>query len=1094
MNNKKKVLATALALAMSIGTFAQALQLKLNNVTVKKAMTELKQKSGYSFVFEAGDVDTNKKVSVDATDLKQAIGQILERQSVSYEIKGKNIVISQKQSGKRVKDAKGLRRAFGTVKDAFGEPIIGATVKERGTSNGTVTDMDGNFSLAVAPEATLEISYIGYETQNLKSTDKLVDITMREDKEVLEEVVVVGYGTMKKSDLTGTTANIKSSDLNVNVTGNALESLQGKAPGVAVFNNNKPGEKPNIRVRGSGSISASNEPLYVVDGFPLMDGDISDINPADIESMEILKDASSTAIYGSRGANGVVMITTKTGKSGSKNLIVNTSVGVQMPGRLMNIVRGQDFVDYINAAYANAGSTSPFATSKPARTDVNWEKELLKSSALIQNYNLTFDGSNNGTSYMLSGGYYNQDGLVPTQDYEKFTFHTNLSHKFNSWLNVGVSLQYTYAIRNDQDNALKDVPRYGWATDSPYDEDGNPVIVSNPLVSEAWNPLIDFPNTTDRVTTNRIIVNAFAEAQIVKNLKYKLSIGQDVRNTRDYVFETSQVPLIVSANGKGKGSNDMNQRRSKVMENILTYSNEWDKHRFTATGVYSWQDYVYENIGASGTGFEMDQTGAWDMDLADRGSLDVYSTKNSNKLISYTGRVTYAYADRYLLTATARWDGSSRFGKDRKYGFFPSVGLGWRLSEEAFLRDNKVLTNLKLRGSFGITGNQEIGNYNSLPRLTASNYTDGKTSVVKGFRETIGNASLQWEKTNQWNFGVDLGLFDRININFDYYIRDTKDLLYNVPIPSTSGYSSILSNVGEVGNHGWELTIGGTVFKNQDWTVDASVNATYNKNEIKKLYGDVDRVLVGNNGNTGLNRELRVGQPVDGVYARHSLGIIKTEEQLAAYKEAVPSTAANAKLGDEMYEDINGDRKITADDYVCIGSVQPKYFYGLSLNVGYKDLTLNIYGQGGFKYASIMGAESFYVNGSAWTIGTSDTMGYLMAGENQLQNNLYFPTQYAYEHMWSPANPNGTFPAAGAHDIWLSDRSNGDWNYFILKNIQLTYNMAKLIGIKTVKRVDVSLNFQNFVTFANHRGYNPVSGDVSNPWAKAVILGVNLKF
>ena len=401
---------------------------------------------------------------------------------------------------------------------------------------------------------------------------------------------------------------------------------------------------------------------------------------------------------------------------------------------------------------------------------------------------------------------------------------------------------------------------------------------------------------------------------------------------------------------------------------------------------------------------------------------------------------------------------------------------------------------MKLRGSFGVTGNQEIGNYNSLPRLTSSNYTDGNTTVVKGFRETIGNTTLQWEKTDQWNFGIDLGLFNRVNINFDYYIRDTKDLLYNVPIPSTSGYSSILSNVGEVGNHGWELTIGGTIFKNQDWIVDASVNATYNNNEIKKLYGDVERVLVGNNGNTGLNRELRVGMPVDGVYARHSLGIIRTEEQLAAYKQTVPETAANAKLGDEMYEDVNDDGKITADDYICIGSIQPKYFYGLNLNVGYKDLTLSIYGQGGFKYASMTGAEAFYVNGTTWELGYADMSGYQMHGDNQLQNNLYFPTQYAYDRMWSTSNPNGTFPAPGAHDIWLSDRTNGNWKYFILKNIQFTYNMAKLIGIKTLKRMDVSLNFQNFVTFANHRGYNPVNGDISNPWAKSVILGVNVKF
>ena len=537
----------------------------------------------------------------------------------------------------------------------------------------------------------------------------------------------------------------------------------------------------------------------------------------------------------------------------------------------------------------------------------------------------------------------------------------------------------------------------------------------------------------------------------------------------------------------------MNKQRSKLMENILSYSNEWDKHRFTATGVYSWQDYVYENIGASGSGFVMDQTGAWDMSLADRNSLTVSSTKYSNRLISFTGRVTYAYADKYLFTTTARWDGSSRFGEDKKWGFFPSVGLAWRASEEAFLKDNKVISNLKVRGSFGVTGNQEIGNYNSLPRLTSSNYTDGSGDNLQGYKETIGNPSLQWEKTNQYDLGLDLGLFNRVNINIDYYKRDTKDLLYNVPIPSTSGYSSILTNIGEVENHGLEFSLSAVILKNKDWEVNASLNYSYNTNKIKKLYRDVDRILVGSNGTTGLNRELRVGKPVDGVYARHSLGIIKTQEQLEAYKKAVPSTAANAQLGDEMYEDINGDGQITTDDYICIGSVQPKHYYGFNVNVSFRDFSLNIYGQGANKYASMAGAEAFYVDGSSWTLGYGSTAGYFMTGENQIQNNLYFPTSYAYKRMWSTSNPNGTFPAPGAHDVWLSDRTNGNWNYFILKNIILSYNMTKLINIRTVRSVDVSLNFQNFVTFANHRGYNPVNGDISNPWAKAIILGFNVK-
>jgi len=454
--------------------------------------------------------------------------------------------------------------------------------------------------------------------------------------------------------------------------------------------------------------------------------------------------------------------------------------------------------------------------------------------------------------------------------------------------------------------------------------------------------------------------------------------------------------------------------------------------------------------------------------------------------------VTYAYDDKYLLTATGRFDGSSRFGADNKWGFFPSIGLGWRITQEKFLKDNPVVTDLKLRASYGVTGNQEIGNYQSLPQLLQSNYTNG-SDLLLGYYESIGNDELKWERTAQWNFGIDLGLWNRITLNFDYYIRNTSDLLYNVPIPTSSGYSTILSNVGEVQNKGWEFTLGANLYKDRDWSVDASVNATYNKNKIKKLYGDVDEVTL-NNGSMGLSRRLVVGQPVDGVYALQSAGIIQTEEQLADYKAAVPSSASTAQLGDEMYVDQDGDGKISSSDYVCIGSIQPKVFYGFNLNVSWRQLSLSVYGQGGYKYASIVGADNSATSGTAWALGYANVGSYLLYGENQVTNLTYIPTQYAYDRMWSTTNTGGTFPAAGAHNVYLSDRTNGDWNYFILKNISLSYDLTSVIGIKTVRSLAVSLNFQNFVTFANHRGYNPVNGDISNPWGKSIIFGINAKF
>ena len=1095
---------TLLALFVFAGTafatesYSQTMKVTVvaDNMSTGKVISEIEKQTDYLFVYNVNEVNLKRNVKVNAQNksVAEVLNKVFEGTDIYYAMEGKNIMLMSKAKDGKV--AQQANKVTGIVKDTNGEPIIGANVTVKGQSIGTITDIDGRFVLDAPKDAVLQITYIGYVSQEVKvSGNKELNVVLKEDTETLDEVVVIGYGTAKKSDLTGATAQIKPEALTSSVVGNALESLQGKAAGVAVFNDNKPGASPSIRVRGSGSITASNEPLYVVDGFPLMDGNISDLNPSDIESMEILKDASSTAIYGSRGANGVVMITTKKGKSGTKNLSVNTSVGVQMPGRLANLISGEDFINFMNAGYKNQGSNIPFSgIPSTYTTDTNWEKEILENSSLLQDYSITFDGSSNKTNYMLSTGFYNQEGLLKAQNYQKYTFHGNLQHSFNKWLTVGANTQFTYSIQDVFDSALIDIYRYGWPTENVKNEDDTYNISSmhNTYILYPWNPVLDMNETTTQFTTNRFLGTLFAEMQLMKDLKYRLNLGVDLKNTRKYNYVGSESAVNKASGLKGNGYNNWNKRFSKVMENILTYNHTWNKHRLTATAVYSWQDFTYEDINLSGSGFENDLTGAWSMGLADKSSVSWGTNKYSNKLISFTGRVSYVYDDKYLLTATSRWDGSSRFGANNKWGYFPSVGLGWRLSQESFLKENKVITNLKIRGSFGITGNQEIGNYKSLAQLTGSNYTDG-SSVIYGFKESIGNGDLKWERTTQFDLGFDLSLWNRIDIAFDYYTRNTNDLLYNVPIPSTSGYSSILSNIGKVTNKGWEFSIGGNIMQNKDFILYASVNVTYIQNKIKELYGGVDEVAVRYEAG-GLARVLKVGNSVDAIYARHSLGIIKTQEQLDEYKKKVPNTAANAQLGDEMYEDIDGDGSISSNDYVCLGSVQPKYFYGLNLSMEYKGFGLSVYGQGGHKYASIAGAEDYYANNSAWAMSYANLTSYLLYGENQISNNVYIPTQYAYEHMWSPENPNGNYPTAGAHDVYLSDRTNANWKYFILRNIQFNYDLAPLLNIKSVKSLKVNLNFQNFVTFANHRGYNPINGDTSNPWAKSIILGINAKF
>ncbi len=985
------------------------------------------------------------------------------------------------------------QKATGKVLDASGEPLIGVSVVVKGDSRtGAITDLDGNFTIDVPQGATLVFSYVGFQTQEHKAGGNMV-IKMQEDHNNLDDVVVVGYGTMKKRDLTGSITQLKTDEITSVMTANPLEALQGKAPGVAVYTNNEVGAEPTLRIRGSASINAGTDPLIVVDGFPLVDGNMNDINPADIESMEVLKDASSTAIYGSRGANGVIMITTKKGTEGRFNINAHANLGVTTPSRLIDLVDGQDFVDYITKAYANAGNGQP-DVSGAGKYNTNWQKEFLKGSALTQDYGVTLDGATSKTNYMLSGNYYNQDALIPNRGYEKFSIHNNLDHKVNSWLTIGSSMQLSISTRNFlAGETMNNIFRYGWPTEPIRNEDGKYNIID---IGEFWNIFADNDAMTDRVKQLRFLGNWYAQAKITKHLTYKLSIGYDTKTSNQYYFNSSQNSRKVAQGlTTSDGTHNWWRSRSKLMDNILTYENQWGDHRMTATAVYSWQDYKYNTTEISGT-FTNDKLGAYDFSGAVQSSLNPSSDFYSNRLISYTGRATYAYKDRYMLTGTIRFDGSSRFGSDTKWGTFPSFGFAWRASEEPWMKKQNVVTNLKLRASYGVTGNQEIGNYNSLARLSTGNngnYSDGAGTLI-GFYETVGNSKLKWERTKQLDLGFDLSLWDRLFVTLDYYNRNTTDLLYSVPIPSTSGYSNVLSNIGEVNNRGIELAINGDIIRTKDWTVSAGFNISHNNSKIKALYGDVDQVTLVN-GTSGLGQILRVGDPVNSVYARHSLGIIKDQETLDWYKQYVPNTASALGLGDEMYEDLDGDGSITINDYKCIGSIEPKYFYGINLGVKYKAFSLQIYGQGAWKYASMLGAEDARAKDTKWSVGYQNIGSYELWAENNVNNVLGLPSKYAYDRMWSETNPNGTFPRAGAHQVYLSDRTNGDWSYFIVKNIQLSYDFSSLLTkYKTIKGLILNVNFQNFITAANHRGYNPENGDISNPFGKTVMFGVNLKF
>ena len=1087
-------------LSLSAKTYSQETKLNIEVIdnNILQVFDEIEKVSEYGFFFKSDQLDLTKQYSMrfKNASIEEIMERILDENSYKYQVIDKTIVISKKQVN--FIDQYSKRKIKGTVTDQNKSPLPGASVIVKGTTIGVISDSSGAFELEVPSDnSIISVSFVGMQTQDVAVSGKSqINVSLQEDAFGIEEVVAIGYGTQRKSDMTGAITQVEADELATVSVSNPIQALQGRAAGVAVMTNNAPGSSPTLRIRGSGSINAKNDPLYVVDGFPLMNSDLNDMNPNDIESIEVLKDASSSAIYGSRGANGVVLITTKKGKNGRNDLSVNSYYGIQTPERLVEMLGRDEFINFVNDAYTYSKGTPVYSASNPAPAyNTDWQDAIVRDNAAIQEHSINFEGGKDKTRYMLSGSVFSQDGLLPASGFEKYTLRTNLNHEFKKWLTIGTHLQFSNATQDLRDNPTGNVFRFGWPTMPVNNPDGSWYYSfldpqHDSYIEGKWNPVADASEVTDQSVRNRILGDVFAEFTLSKNLKFKTNIGIDISNAKRYEYSTSKSAAGLSSGGKGLGGQSYNKMTTKLTENILTYSNIWnDVHRFTATGVYSYQDFMYDALNISGVAFQNDATGAYDMTLADRSSIAYGSTKYGNKLISWTARASYAYNDKYMLTVTGRYDGSSRFGDNNKWGFFPSVGLGWRISQESFLNDNKTISNLKLRASYGVTGNQEISNYSSLPKLSSVYYTYN-SALLPGFTESIGNSDLRWERTTQYDLGLDIGLWNNVDISIDYYNRTTNDLLYNVPIPTTSGSSSILDNIGEVKNNGLEFSVSSQVV-DRTFKLSLGANVSVNRNEISELYGDVEKILLGTSSN-GYARFLEVGKPVNSIYTRESAGIIKTQEQLDAYRKI----RATANFGEEMYVDYTDNNSIGTDDYICIGSPEPKFFYGLSANMSYKKFSLDVYGQGAHDYASVAGIDNSAFGSTSVSIGyATSTDSYLMYRENQILNQNYQPTKYAYDRMWSESNPNGTFPRAGAKDVYFSDRTSANWSYFIVKNIKLGYDFSSSIkNVNWIKELTVYLNAQNYISFANHRGYNPENGDTTYPWAKTMIFGINAKF
>ncbi|HOY18115.1 MAG TPA: TonB-dependent receptor [Haliscomenobacter sp.] len=970
------------------------------------------------------------------------------------------------------------------------EPVIGATVQIKGTTHGVVTDVEGKFYFQTGQilPYTLIISNLSYKTREVIAETDNIRITIAEDAKQLNEFVVVGYGTQKKSDLTGSVASVSKSIIEQTPVSSFDRLLQGSVSGVQVVQaSGQPGAAVSIRIRGGNSITGGNEPLYVIDGFPVYNDNndvnagvtsgpsinaLASLNPSDIESIDVLKDASATAIYGSRGANGVVIITTKRGKKGQNNVSYETYYGQQeLIKRIDVLTSSRDWALLKNDALLAAGKPTFYTQAQidALQGGTDWQAAAFKK-APIQNHQLTFSGGDDKTRYAISANYFKQDGIMRGSDFDRYSLRLNLDRSISEKFKVGTNLTASRTSANEANSSVVSTLLLLPPTVSIYDANGNYTLQS-PFEVALGNPIATLEQEINKTTTFRLLGSFSAEYSILENLVAKVLVGGDIINNKQNRYIPSSLFEGYTTSGSASvGSKFVN---TWLIENTLSYTKAIKEHSLNVLAGYTQQSYQNESVIANARGFVSDLL---TYNNISSGSLNVLPASSASAwtLQSFLGRINYNFDRKYYLTLTARADGSSRFGKNNKWGYFPSAALAWNLSNESFLEKWTFVNNLKLRLSAGITGNQEIGQFQSLATLSNNAYLFGDQLAV-GFAPTrIANPNLSWEKTTQIDFGFDLGLFnDRISLTFDAYRKETSALLLTVPVPYTTGYTTSLQNYGTVENQGFELALNtqNTQGKFQ-WT--SNILFSINRNKILSLGDGVSYLISDPN-------IAQVGQPLGAFFGFQSAGLLQTGDDVEKIPVIDPATT---KPGDRLYTDINGDGKITqADDRTIIGYAQPKFLAGFTNNFAYKGFDLSI-----FFYASY-GNQIFNQNRQQLE---------LLSGQQNAASSAL--------DRWTPTNPANTVQRAKEDPAPVTtSRYVEDASYLRLRTLTFGYTFPKG-KLKAIKNLRLYVLANNPLTITKYTGYDP---DVSRneqstlqqgidygsyPIAKSYQFGLNIGF
>ena len=966
----------------------------------------------------------------------------------------------------------------GTVKDAVGS-VPGASVIVKGTTNGTIADIDGKFSMKVPAGAVLEVSCIGYVTVEVPAGNGQTPLTivLKEDTELLEEVVVVGYGTIKKSDLTGAVAAVNSDKIKDSPAANVGQALQGKVAGVQIIDSGSPGSNVNIKVRGLGSIN-NCDPLVVIDGVPT-DLGLNAINTEDIERIDVLKDASATAIYGSRGANGVVMVTTKRGKSGDGKISVNANFSLQTPTNVPQMLNAAQYAQLSNEMMANSGRNVNPDWADPATlgAGTNWLGELLGTGKL-QKYNVSYSGGNDKTNYYVSGGFLDQTGVVRNVGYRRFTFQSNSDTQVRRWLKMSTNVTFSTDTKSSGSysigNTMNALPVF-----SVKDENGE---WTGPEGNAEWYGSVRNPIGTTEVNKSEtkgynILANISAEVTFTKWLKFKSTFGYDAKfwYTDSFTPKYAWKPIQVEVSKRYRSNN---KSFTNLWDNYFLFDHTFaKKHHLSMMAGTSAQWNSYDYMSGEKSGFLFDS-----VNQMDNGQEVEYinGSKSEWSLMSLMARVNYSYDDRYLITATIRRDGSSRFGRNNRWGTFPSVSVAWRPSKESWFPQSEIVNDLKVRAGYGVTGSQaSVSNYGYLATYETGVYSFGTAGTEQPslYSASLANPSIHWEEVAQSNIGIDLAMFNsRVQFSIDGYIKNTRDMLVKASIPITSGFedtTTTYANAGKVRNQGIEMQLH-TVNIAGEWNWETDFSATYNTNKIIDLNSAVPYYI--NQVNNSYLTMLQKGYPINVFYGYVTDGLFQNQTEVENH-----AFQPGAAPGDIRYRDLNNDGVINESDRTVIGNPNPTWLFSMNNTVEWKGLELSVYLQG-------VAGNSIYNANNIENTGMAAAMNQTVAVLDR----------------WTGEGTSNFMPRAVYGDpnqnCRVSDRFIENGSYLRVKNIMLAYSFpGKMLQKINVHGLRLALICENVATISKYSGFDPevsINGIDSSryPIPRTYSVGLNLNF